>query len=91
MRGGRDTAASVTQASARDIIPRAESGPALGSMASGPGARSVGAMNQHAVTLRTSQALLAFMGAVVCFGSIYFRAIKTHRLTTISSIRFQLT
>jgi hypothetical protein len=44
-------------------------------MARRPGARSVGAMNQHALTLRTSQALLAFMGAVVCFGSIYFSAI----------------
>ena len=32
-------------------------------------------MNQHALTLRTSQALLALMGAVVCFGSIYFGAI----------------
>jgi len=32
-------------------------------------------MNQHALTLRTSQALLALMGAVVCFGSIYFSAI----------------
>jgi hypothetical protein len=32
-------------------------------------------MNQHALTLRTSQALLALMGTVVCFGSIYFSAI----------------
>ena len=32
-------------------------------------------MNQHTLTLRTSQALLALMGAVVCFGSIYFSAI----------------
>jgi hypothetical protein len=32
-------------------------------------------MNQHALTLRTSQALLALMGAVVCFGSIYFSAV----------------
>ena len=40
-----------------------------------PGGRSLGAMNQHALTLRTSQALLALMGAVVCFGSIYFGVI----------------
>ena len=38
-------------------------------------ARSVGAMNQHAFTLRSTQALLALMGTVVCFGSIYFSAI----------------
>ena len=44
-------------------------------MAGAPGGRSVGVMNQHALTLRTSQALLALMGAVVCFGSIYFSAI----------------
>jgi hypothetical protein len=42
-------------------------------MAGARGARSVGAMNQ--LTLRTSQAGLALMGAVVCFGSIYFSAI----------------
>lgn len=42
-------------------------------MAGAHGARSVGAMNQ--LTLRTSQAGLALMGAVVCFGSIYFSAI----------------
>ena len=44
-------------------------------MAGGAGGRSVVAMNQHAITLRSSQALLALMGAVVCFGSIYFSAI----------------
>ena len=44
-------------------------------MARRPGGPSLGAKNQHAITLRTSQALLAFMGAVVCFGSIYFSAI----------------
>ena len=44
-------------------------------MARRPSGRSLGAMNQHALTLRTSQALLALMGAVVCFGSIYFSAV----------------
>ena len=44
-------------------------------MARRPAARSLAAMNQHALTLRTSQALLALMGAVVCFGSIYFGVI----------------
>lgn len=44
-------------------------------MAGGARGRSFGAMKQHALTLRTSQALLALMGAVVCFGSIYFSAI----------------
>ncbi len=44
-------------------------------MARGAGARSVGAMDQHTLTLRTSQTLLALMGAVVCFGSIYFSAV----------------
>ena len=42
-------------------------------MAGVRGARSVGAMNQ--LFLRTSQAGLALMGAVVCFGAIYFSAI----------------
>jgi hypothetical protein len=42
-------------------------------MAGARGARSVGPMNQ--LTLRTSQAGLALMGALVCFGSIYFSAI----------------
>jgi hypothetical protein len=42
-------------------------------MAGARRARSVGAMNQ--LTLRTSQAGLALMGTVVCFGSIYFSAI----------------
>jgi hypothetical protein len=32
-------------------------------------------MNQHTLTLRTSRSLLSLMGAVVCFGSIYFSAI----------------
>ena len=44
-------------------------------MAGGAAARSVGAMNPHTLTLRSSQALLALMGALVCFGSIYFSAI----------------
>ena len=44
-------------------------------MAGGARGRSVAAMNQHPLTLRTSQALLALLGAVVCFGSIYFSAI----------------
>ena len=43
-------------------------------MAGGRGARSVGAMTSS-LSLRTSQAGLALMGAVVCFGSIYFSAI----------------
>ena len=42
-------------------------------MAAGGGARSVAAMTP--LTLRTGQAGLALMGAVVCFGSIYFSAI----------------
>jgi hypothetical protein len=42
-------------------------------MADGRGARSVAAMTP--LTLRTGQAGLALMGAVVCFGSIYFSAI----------------
>jgi len=44
-------------------------------MAGGARGRSVGAMNQHSLTLRSTQALLALMGTVVCFGSIYFSAI----------------
>ena len=42
-------------------------------MAAGGGARSVAVMTP--LTLRTGQAGLALMGAVVCFGSIYFSAI----------------
>ena len=44
-------------------------------MAGPGGGRRLGAKNQHALTLRTSQTLLALMGAVVCFGSIYFSAV----------------
>ena len=75
MRGGLAIGASVTQPRAPGISPRAERDSARGAMAAGARGRSVGAMNQHALTLRTSQALLALMGAVVCFGSIYFSAI----------------
>ena len=57
------------------IVLRAECGSASSAMAGGPGARSVGVMNQHALTLRTAQAGLGLMGAVVTFGSIYFSAI----------------
>ena len=41
-------------------------------MAGGAGGRTVGVMNRHPLTLRTTQALLALLGAVVSFGSIYF-------------------
>jgi hypothetical protein len=44
-------------------------------MADGTGARSVAVMNQHTLLLRTAQAGLGLMGAVVTFGSIYFSAI----------------
>ena len=75
MRGGLAIGASVTQPRAPGIVLKAECDSARGAMADAPRGRSVGAMNQHAFTLRTSQALLALMGAVVCFGSIYFSAI----------------
>ncbi len=75
MRGGLVIGASVTQPQVPGIILKADCDSARGAMADAPRGRSVGAMNQHAVTLRTSQALLALLGAVVCFGSIYFSAI----------------